>query len=123
MTALWPSLMKAVESSSDRWGIADISRRIRAKELYCLAIWKDDLICGSLVLQPTVIEGMSGINILGLNSDGFSIDDWKEAISILCDMLRTANVKTLMAVSDNPRVIEIMKADDWRLRTVGSREV
>ncbi|HOR77308.1 MAG TPA: hypothetical protein PLG04_00695 [Anaerolineaceae bacterium] len=91
--------------------------------MYCLAIWKDDLICGSLVLQPTVIEGMSGINILGLNSDGFSIDDWKEAISILCDMLRTANVKTLMAVSDNPRVIEIMKADDWRLRTVGSREV
>ena len=55
VTTLWSSLMTAVESASDRWGLADIARRIRAKELYCLAIWKDDKISGSLVLQPTTI--------------------------------------------------------------------
>lgn len=123
VTTLWSSLMTAVESASDRWGLADIARRIRAKELYCLAIWKDNKISGSLVLQPTTIEGMSGVNILGLNADGFSIEDWREAISVLCDMLRIAGVKALMAVSENPRVLEIMKADDWHMRTVGSRRI
>lgn len=115
--------MTAVGAATDKWGVADIARRIRAKELYCLALWREGSIDGTLVLQPTTVEGMPGINILGLNADGFTIDDWKEAIAILCDMLRPAGVKTLMAVSENPRVLEIMKADDWHLRTVGSRRI
>ena len=126
LTAHWPGIIAAVEESIPTitaWELADVAKKLRDRSLCVCALWLGESVQGYVVMAPVTMGDHRGMNIYALAGKSITLDQWRDLIAQLADILRTAGVSRIVALTDNQRVLDIVRADGWLLRTYCERVV
>ena len=126
ITRHWDALLQAVRESTPGitdLDMADVAFKLRSKDLFAFALWLGEEIVGFVVLQSVVSNGLQAANVHAISGKGISLDQWKSFIKQCVDVLRMAGYNRLVALTDNPRILQIVKGDGWKTHTYCERDV
>lgn len=126
ITRHWDALLQTVRDSTpgiSDMDMADVAFKLRSKDLFAFALWLGEEIVGFVVLQSVISNGLRAANIHAVSGKGISLDQWKAYIKQCAAVLRLGGYDRLVALTDNPRVLQIVKGDNWKTHTYCERDL
>jgi len=129
ITVHWDDIVEAVDISHQgcSWStLANAMLAVRQKTLIVWAIWIGEDIQGFCLTQPakTDYSGARAMFIYALHANDLSLDQWRDdVIPAFKDILRRVGYTKIVAVSSNPRIIEIIKHAGWQDKMLCETEI
>ena len=120
----WDRVIAAVyegEPNIDPWAVADISLRLRSQRLFTFAMWLGEEVVGYVLFEPVILGEERAINVRALSGHDITLDQWKTFIAQAQLLFRVSGYRRMVCLTSNPRVLEIIEADGWKLSTYGER--
>ena len=128
ITLHYDDLVDAVKTSvpdCTPWTVAHSMMAIRGKQLLAWAIWVGERIQGVFITQPVSVgfAGDRGMFIYALRGNELEMDQWSEVIDQFSGIARRLNYTRLLAMTKNPRILEIVTQTGWTVSSFCEREI
>lgn len=127
ITLHWDDIEDAIRTSINGTTELSLSRAmgdIRKGLLQVWGIWQDKKRRG-LMLTRAVNDGYAGHALLvyAMHGDGVTLDDWQDVAAQLSDSARDAGFKRIVALTDNERVLAIVRYAGWTVSNYCTKEL
>ena len=112
----WDRLMDTIREGVQgltEWDMADIARKLRGRQLVAIALWLGERVHGYAVLQPATLKDSLCMNVYAIHGKDISIEQWGVFIDQVSDVLRLSGYTRMVAITQNPRVLEICRRTGW----------
>lgn len=128
ITLHYDELLHAIKSSIPYWSMVMLANSVvalREKTLLAWAIWKGEQIQGFVLTQPAVsnYSGSECMVIYAICGQDMEIADWSEAITHLSNIIKPLGYSRLAAITDSPRVLEIINHTGWTIKSFCEKEL
>lgn len=124
MTVHWDELMDAVRASVPNCTeeiVAQAAIDLRRRTSIGWAIWIEGQVKGVCIARPNTQQAC--MLIYALYGHDLTMDDWVEVIRQFSDIVRPLGYRRISALTTNPRILEIVQHDGWKLSTYCEKEV
>lgn len=126
ITLHFDELVQAVKASTpdgSPWVSANAMQALRGRAMTAWAVWSSEKIQGFAITRPIRNEGRQTLLVYALWGHDLTLAQWQEAIDALCTTVKPLGFTRVMAITDSPRVLDIVRADGWRIRNLCEKEV
>lgn len=118
LTAHWPRLLDAIRESVGtltEMELAEVCRKLRARDMVAFAMWVGEQIRGYIVMQPVNRIDAPAMNIYAIHGADITMDQWGTFVNQAAYLLKIAGYTRMLAISNNPRVLEIVRRTGWKV--------
>lgn len=133
ITTYWPEIERTIENAlCSELGMVDTQitvamtqTAIRTEETWVLAVWKDDLISGFMLMKPHRERGHKPSLLLHAlwSAGGIQDDEWVEVCRQLEQIAMGAGYSRLTAQTANPRMHYLADKLGWKQRWSCSKDL
>ena len=124
LTTHWDHLMGAIRESVTgitEPQLADTCRQLRSRDMVAFALWIGERVHGYVVMQPVVYQERQAMNVYAIHGNDIDMGQWASFIEQVSDLLRNAGYSRMVAITTNPRVLEIVRRTGWNVRNYCER--
>ena len=131
VTEHWEQIESAVRSAvPDERSIPEALTALRTGELIAFGVWTtqgetDDPAMSAIIVTRIVVGGWNRRSALiyAMAGEGLDLDQWK-SVGLQLEAAAKANgIGSLIALTDNPRILEIVDVLGWKTRYYCEKEI
>jgi len=127
ITLHWDDIEDAIRASIKDTTELSLSRAagdIRKGIIKVFGVWRDGKRRGLILARP-VNDGYSGHALLvyAMHGEGLKLDEWQDVAGQLADSAAAAGFRRIVALTDNERVLAIVRYAGWTVSNYCWKEI